>query len=385
MAKIKYQAGQVWPTKKYGDVLIVNYHNWNSVDVRFLNTGFEKNICMSQVKNGTVKDTSVDTTPLDMRQDVIHTTNHYGDVKVLKYFGWDKVSIEFLLTGNIREVRADDIRSGSVRDAGSGLTCTMRERFLGDVKILPNGNVLTIKEYLYKSEVGNIYFSVECSSCSEDKELHPDLFKSTAANWVAGCTPCPCSNSYYWNRNQYRILINRKLRNTSWVLKDIPEIDKGNVTKVEIYCNKHNQTHKVNISNILEGKSPCKVCTEFKQRRTKLKTWVERYNLKDTREVFYILRFTGKGVSFIKSGICVYEGDVDYSVKLRYLKGDYTGFDYEILHTEVGYYEEIALLEIDSQESNQHNKFISYALKGFAGYSECFTEFHYKGNVYKTT
>lgn len=383
MVKGKYKTGQVWPTKKYGDVLIVDYHNWDEVYIRFLNTGFEKKTCMSQVKKGTVKDFSVDNTPSDMGSGLIYTTNHYGDVRIIKYYNWDKVSIEFLLTGNKREVRADDIRSGSLRDRGSALTLTRRDRFVDDKKKLDNGNILTIKDYLYKSEVGNLYFSVECSSCSKDKELHPDLFKTTSANWIVGCIPCPCSNSYYWNRNQYKILIQRKLKDTHWVLKDIPEIDKGNVTKVDIYCTKHNRTHKVNISNILEGKSPCKVCTEFKQRRSKLKTCIKRYGLEGTKEVFYILKFTGKGVSFIKSGICVYNGDVESSVKLRYLKSDYSGFTYEILHTEVGYYETIALAEITSQENNQRNKFISYALKGFAGYSECFTEFLYKGIVYK--
>jgi len=236
---------------------------------------------------------------------------------------------------------------------------------------------------LHRSECGNHYFSVECSSCSKDKELHPGLFKTSTVNWVAGCVPCPCSNSYLWNRDQYIIGINRKLEGTCWSLQGNPLVDKGNLSKVDVYCNKHDSTHEASVTNIFEGKSPCKICTQFQRRRTRLSTYIGGIDLLGKKEIFYILRFTGRGVSFIKSGICVPEGDITSSIKLRYLKGDYSDFKYEVLYAEVGDYETIANIEIDSQEHNQHNRFVSYALQGFSGYSECFTEFLYKGVVYK--
>lgn len=383
MARGQYKAGQVWPTNNYGDIIIVEYRNWDNVFIKFLETGYEKRVCMSSVKKGGVRDDSVDNIPSDMVVGITHPTNNYGDLRVIKYYNWDNVKVEFLLTGNERSVRADDIRAGCLRDRDSEITATKLQKHIGDKRALDNGNVLTITDYLHKSEVGNHYFSVECSSCSNDKELHPSAFKTSTVNWKGGCVPCPCSNSYFWSSAQYKVLIDRQFKDSCWSLKGDIVITKGNTTKVDVHCSKHNRTHKVNIINILEGKSPCKTCTEFKVRRSRTNTCIERYSLAGTKEVFYILRFTGKGVSFIKSGICVFGKDVLSSVELRYLKGDYTGFTYEVLHTEVGCYEDISDIEINSQEDNQAYRFNSYTLKGFSGYSECFTEFHYNDIVYK--
>lgn len=383
MARGQYKAGQVWPTNRFGDLVILEYRNWDNVFIRFLETGYEKKVSMVSVKKGEVKDDSVSNTPYDMLTGSVYPTNNYGDLKVINYVNWNDVEVEFLLTGNKRSVRADDVRSGCLRDRGAEITVTKLQNYVGVERVLDNGNTLTVKEYLNKSGVGNHYFSVECSSCSKDKELHPKIFKTSTVNWKSGCVPCPCSNSYTWNSDQYKVLIDRQFKDSCWSLKGDIVVNKGNTTKVGVYCSKHNRTHKVNISNILEGKSPCKTCTEFKARRARVNTCIERYNLTGTKEIFYILRFTGKGVSFIKSGICVFGGDALSSVELRYLKGDYTGFTYEVLHTELGSYEDISDIEITSQEDNQHHRFKSYALKGFAGYSECFTEFHYKGDVYK--
>ena len=35
----KIQDGKVYPTKNYGDLIIVDYRKWNDVLVKFLNTG----------------------------------------------------------------------------------------------------------------------------------------------------------------------------------------------------------------------------------------------------------------------------------------------------------------------------------------------------------
>jgi hypothetical protein len=48
--------GDIYPTKNYGDLIIVNYLNYNNVSVRFLVTGFESVTNAGSITNGSVKD-----------------------------------------------------------------------------------------------------------------------------------------------------------------------------------------------------------------------------------------------------------------------------------------------------------------------------------------
>lgn len=48
--------GVIYKTKNCGDIVVVKYNNASSVEVRFLDTGFERVASSSNIKNGTVKD-----------------------------------------------------------------------------------------------------------------------------------------------------------------------------------------------------------------------------------------------------------------------------------------------------------------------------------------
>ena len=52
----KIQDGKVYPTKNYGDLIIVDYRKWNDVLVKFLNTGNHTIARISDIKSGGVKD-----------------------------------------------------------------------------------------------------------------------------------------------------------------------------------------------------------------------------------------------------------------------------------------------------------------------------------------
>ena len=53
--KTKHE-GKVYNTKNFGEVVILKYSDCNNVHVKFVKTGFEVNVSMSQLKTGSVKD-----------------------------------------------------------------------------------------------------------------------------------------------------------------------------------------------------------------------------------------------------------------------------------------------------------------------------------------
>ena len=52
-------------------------------------------------------------------------------------------------------------------------------------------------------------YSVECSICSPDTELFPEIFKSSKSNLTKGQIPCGCSNTTRWTEYQNIIRIKR--------------------------------------------------------------------------------------------------------------------------------------------------------------------------------
>lgn len=53
--KLKYE-GRIFPTKQYGDVLVVTYQTSNNILVRFLTTGYETTVTLSSLVNRAIKD-----------------------------------------------------------------------------------------------------------------------------------------------------------------------------------------------------------------------------------------------------------------------------------------------------------------------------------------
>lgn len=51
--------GKVYPTIKYGDIVITEYKNYSDVRIRFIDSGFETKVTMNQIKRGTIKDLNV--------------------------------------------------------------------------------------------------------------------------------------------------------------------------------------------------------------------------------------------------------------------------------------------------------------------------------------
>lgn len=52
----KIIVGEYYKTKYNGEVLVVNYHNYRDVDVKFKDTGFETKVRVCQLESGKIKD-----------------------------------------------------------------------------------------------------------------------------------------------------------------------------------------------------------------------------------------------------------------------------------------------------------------------------------------
>lgn len=62
-------------------------------------------------------------------------------------------------------------------------------------------------------------FKVKCNLCDKDPELLPEIFTATKSSLKQGSVPCGCSPAYKWSKNQYEIIVERKLKkdNSTWV------------------------------------------------------------------------------------------------------------------------------------------------------------------------
>jgi len=106
--KLRYE-GSIYPTNFHGDVLIMEYKNKKNVTVKFLNSGRITTACMSNIKNGVVREPSV------VVGDVFET-KYNGKLEVIKYQDAVNVTVRFLNTGYETTVEASQIRTGEVRD-----------------------------------------------------------------------------------------------------------------------------------------------------------------------------------------------------------------------------------------------------------------------------
>ena len=107
-SKLKYE-GSIYPTNFHGDVLIMEYKNKKNVTVKFLNSGRITTARMSNIKNGVVREPTVEVGD-------IFETKLNGKLEVIHYKNPREVTVRFLDTGYETVVEAGQVRSGEVRD-----------------------------------------------------------------------------------------------------------------------------------------------------------------------------------------------------------------------------------------------------------------------------
>lgn len=121
------KVGSIWPSKYSGDFKVIKdlgkINNNTHLIIKFLETGYEKEVLYSAARNGEVKD------PTNYRSKVsdnIYQTSNYGPVKIIYDYGIDNlesgdrhryVDVEFVNTGNVlKHVRYDAVTSGNLKD-----------------------------------------------------------------------------------------------------------------------------------------------------------------------------------------------------------------------------------------------------------------------------
>lgn len=120
------------------------------------------------------------------------------------------------------------------------------------------------KPIAYKHKIYNVH----CSICSNDVELHGNAnYKMLLVNIKANNIPCGCAKNPRWSKDQYEILINRKLLKTQFSFSNWVDEFKNQTSKIEINCNLHGKW-TTNISNILNN-NYCLLCAINKRANLK--------------------------------------------------------------------------------------------------------------------
>lgn len=114
----------------------------------------------------------------------------------------------------------------------------------------------------------DIYYHLSCSKCSEDKELYPRPFVTIRSNLMKGAIPCGCSKSYRWDKEQYKVLLERRCKETMNRLKGFQEWNTYK-TRVNLQCNIHKETFSATVETFLKKDIRCKKCNIlFRSRRS---------------------------------------------------------------------------------------------------------------------
>ena len=147
--------------------------------------------------------------------------------------------------------------------------------FIGSSFETDKGGVVTVTGVAGKDKFGCAYFNVNCSLCSEDKELYDEgSFITTKHTFNRGIIPCACS-LYLHNKNQLLIIIQRLLVNTGSEFVSWGSKTKSNGKSFTLKCKEGHITKKT-LGNLRQGKI-CKECG-YKStgdfHRTPLSHWV---------------------------------------------------------------------------------------------------------------
>ena len=131
--------------------------------------------------------------------------------------------------------------------------------FIGTKFNTPKGGILTVVGKLPREPGKNAKYQLECSICSKDTELFPELFTSGKSSLTRGSCPCGCSTSHKWTKEQYKIIIIRKIKDKCKFLGFVGEF-KGTKTKVKLCCLIDGYEWDPSINDLLHGGHGCPCC-----------------------------------------------------------------------------------------------------------------------------
>lgn len=116
------------------------------------------------------------------------------------------------------------------------------------------GSSLTVKRLYKDIKLGRWVAEVECSVCSKDKEMFPEIITQTCVI-ERGCTSCGCNKYYKCDERQHIIRIKRKCKELGYVYEGYQGFFKGNKTKIHLYNPESgNRWSTCTIANFMRGR-----------------------------------------------------------------------------------------------------------------------------------
>lgn len=115
----------------------------------------------------------------------------------------------------------------------------------------------------WSGRINNIrYYILKCSVCSQDPELFGEgYFRTTKARLInLKQTPCGCSKSHLWNKDQYYIRCKRKSIELGYKFCGFVGNWKNSSTRIKMLCEKHGEWDRVTINSLLSGTVGCSKC-----------------------------------------------------------------------------------------------------------------------------
>lgn len=158
----------IYHSGNYGDFKIIEdlgmINKSHKVKIKFINTGFESIVHLTQVKYGQVKDNTIYAYSKKISyNEKIYSSNNYGDFIILSDAAKNpnnpksdrRVIIKFIYTGTIKEVGLQEALSGNVKDEQYcvDFNKTYNTTRSGDIKIISgpyreNKQIYVIVEFL---------------------------------------------------------------------------------------------------------------------------------------------------------------------------------------------------------------------------------------------
>lgn len=146
----------------------------------------------------------------------------------------------------------------------------LTKNFIGSELKTHKGSILIISGIHHITKNKEKVFTVHCSKCSQDLELHPEgSIKTYKSSLLSGSIPCGCSDAARYTQKQYKIIVERWCDDHNMHLIGYGDKKLIGKTKVIRKCNICGEITKNTSINRLEEISTCKGCIKISRKERK--------------------------------------------------------------------------------------------------------------------
>ncbi len=198
--------------------------------------------------------------PYDIEYTIGNTfkTQRGNTLTVVKRYGGAYIDVKCKDCKDVCKIFTSNLRVGQVP-----CSCSVKSKpqVVGNKVDTLRGNTLTVT----KTDEKHLW--VTCNICHSDTELWRDPIKVLRSTIHNGSSPCSCSNSCLYTKEQYKVRIGRAL-NAVPCYTEFRFPFTGKVIlkrKVEIYCKVHNDWYYNTIGSLIAKEEfHCKLCEPSK-------------------------------------------------------------------------------------------------------------------------